>query len=488
MNHGYEKKGEDERSTIESSPLSRRAFLRLAGVSGAALSVGGGFGVLIAACGGEEAAVTTTMATASTDTTAATTMAGGETTVVTAAENGPDIKLGLVAPKTGALGTYGFADEWWRPHAMAAIGDGIVLGDGKKHKIQVSVRDTQSDSNRAAQVAADLILNENAQMIMSSGSPDTVVPMADQCETLGRPGICIAAPWQAIFARPTTPKEGYKWIWGNCLGSEQTMVNYLEMFNQVPNNKIVGMLFPNSADAAAWMAPSAAPAVFEEVGGYKLVVPDFYPEGAEDFTSQITVFKREGCDIICGSNTPPSFTNFVKQAVQQGFKPKILSSGLVLGFPEVPADLSGTCLNMSGEMAFNPLWPFKDSLTGMTCQEIADEFEEELGRQWSMVIGTYGGFEWCVDILKRAADPEDPESLVAVIPATNCETIQGPVDFTQPVDMNSRHCVPNNVKCPFAGGQWVKGTGKWKVDYVQCSNAAAEETTPTAKALPMVYF
>ncbi len=53
----------------EHGAVSRRQFLKMAGVAGAALGIGGGLGGLLAACGEEES--TTTSAAGETTTTAA---------------------------------------------------------------------------------------------------------------------------------------------------------------------------------------------------------------------------------------------------------------------------------------------------------------------------------------------------------------------------------------------------------------------------------
>ena len=479
---------EGERGILSAKPVTRRDFLKIAGIAGATIGAGAGLGGLVAACGGTTTTTTaaTTATTSGSATTATTAASGSTTTVSAAATAGRDLKIGLVEPKTGPLASFAIADDWWVAWGQDATKDGIVGGDQKTHKIQILRADSQSDSNRAAQVAGDLILNSNVDMILSSGSPDTVVPVADTCETNGTPGLFNFSPWQATFFRDTTPKEGYKWIWGYCLGSEQSIADFSDMFDKIPNNKIVGMLFANDADAQAWMAPNAAPAVFA-AKGYKLIVPTYYTPNAEDFTAQIGQFKKAGCDLLCGTNNPPDFVNFFKQAAQQGFKPKLASSGKALLFPQVPEALLASGYNFIGEMSWSPAWPFKDSLTGKTCQEMADDFETKSNMQWQQTIAEYAKFEWAIDVFKRATNPEDKATVTAAVPTTKLDTCAGPIDFTQPIDANGNHPVLNNVKPVYAGGQWVKGTGKWKLDFVECSNAAAPGTQVVATPLPMVY-
>jgi hypothetical protein len=90
--------------------VSRREFLKLAGIAGAVVGVGGGLGGVLAACGGTSttttAATSATTTGATTATTAApassTTAAAVQTTTSAAAavEAGREIKLGVVSPLT----------------------------------------------------------------------------------------------------------------------------------------------------------------------------------------------------------------------------------------------------------------------------------------------------------------------------------------------------------------------------------------------------
>jgi branched-chain amino acid transport system substrate-binding protein len=460
--------------------MTRRTFLKMAGLAGATAAAGAGLGGLLAACGGEQ---TSTTAGGTGGTTAGET--GAQTTVAAGAESGRKLKVGVVAPMTGALATFAVPVDWWVAHGTEAVKGGVACADGKTREIEVLVRDTQSDSNRAATVTADLIQVDNADLVLASGSPDTVNPSADQAEALGTPGLYNQSPWQAFTNGRSMPAEGFQWTYMHCIGSEQTMINFCEMYDQIPNNKTVGMLFANDADAAGWMDPSAAPKIFSDKG-YKLVVPDYYTPGAEDFTAQISKFKKEGCDIICGTNNAAEFTNFWKQCYQQGFQPKLVSSGKCLIFPEAIQAMGDIGYGLLGEVNWHPKWPYKDSLTGMDGPALAAEYEAKTGHQWTGALKFYALFEWAIDIFKRAANPEDKQSIVDAIKTTKFTNIVGECDFTAPVDANGRHVSPNVVKAAYAAGQWVKGT-KWPVELVLTSVAECPGAEIEAKVQPMTY-
>lgn len=442
--------------------VSRRDFLRLAGVAGIAVAFGGTAGGLLSACGDEEAPSTTTTSANTTSSsspsaTTGTSETSGSTSVSSGPTGGRPIKVGVAAPRTGALALFAVPMEWYVSHIKEATKDGVLCGDGTTRQLDIIIRDTQSDSNRAASVTADLIQVDGVDIMTAGGSPDTVNPSADQCEALGCPGLFNQSPWQAFAYGRQIPEEGFKWTYLHDIGSEQTITNFVYMFDQVPNNKVVGMLFANDADAVAWMDPSAAPKVFAEKG-YTLVTPDYYMEGAEDFTQQISVFKKEGCDIICGTNNPPSFINFWKQAYQQGYQPKLVSSGKALIFASAVEAMGDIGNGLIGEVTWHPRWPYKDSVTGWDGAQIVEDYEAVTQTQWTCALKGYALMEWVVDIFKRAANPEDKESVVEAIANSNFTNIVGHCDFTSPIDVNTWHPVKNVYKAAYSGGQWVKGT------------------------------
>ena len=107
-------------------------------------------------------------------------------------------------------------------------------------------------------------------------------------------------------------------------------------------------------------------------------------------------------------------------------------------------------------------------------------------------LSAYNMMQWMVDVLKRATNLDDKESIVEAIRMTNTVTASGPIDFTSPVDANpmtpdSYHPAINCRKQPFCGGQWRKGTGKWPYENVICSVLAAKGVEVQGKVEPMVY-
>ncbi len=470
-----------------SEAVSRRDFLKIAGVAGATIGLGAGLGGLVAACGGEEATTTTAAAATTTTAAAATTTTGaapGSTTTVSAAvEEGREVKLGFVTPQTGPLAPFGAADKYCLDHFNETIGDGVVLGDGKMHKITTLLEDSQSNSNRSSQVAGDLIQNSKVDIIMAASSADNVIPVSDQAEAFETPCISCDTPWQAWFmGRNGDPKVGFKWTYHAFWGQEDNFGIYFDLWSQVPNNKIVGVMWPNDADGnnyrAKWPDPMTA-------AGYTIVDGGSFQDGTEDYTSIIDKFKKAGAEIISGVMSPPDFTNFWKQCKQQGYTPKIAGVGKALLFPQTGDALGAIGENLCTTVWWHPTYPFTSPLTGETCQQFADNFTAKTTKQWTQPLLHFMVFEWAIDVLKRTKNVDDKNDIIAQVGTTNVGTIDGPVDFTQPVGAEGgTRPVPNVVRTPLSGGQW-RPSDQWTYDLVQCSNAGWPMIPITSTLLPL---
>lgn len=441
--------------------VSRREFLKLAGVAGATVGAGAGLGGLITACGGGTdtttsagAATTAPTAAGSTDT-----AAGSTTSVQAGAEQGKGLKVGIVVPMTGPLAEFGAPTEYLTKKVREVTAGKIVTKDGKERALEWIENDNQSDSNRAAQVTGDLIQNDKVNLILAEGAPDSVLGPADQCEALGCPGLFCNLPWTAFtFGRGNDGKTPFQWTYGATVGTQENGRAALSAFeNYKPGtNKKVALLYPNNANGIEYAdMKNGIPPLLDQAG-YKYVMPDLYPPGAEDFTQQISVFKKEGCEMLMGSGVTPEFSNFFNQAVQQGFTPPLVSNGIALLFPSAPEAIGSTAENLIMEIAFDPKLPYKSPLTGQTCQEIWDEYEQTTGKQGQGILNAIRLYEWTVDVFKRAENVEDPASIIEAVKTTKLDSAAYPIDFTLPVgDKQRPH--PNVFVVPVLAGQWQKG-------------------------------
>jgi branched-chain amino acid transport system substrate-binding protein len=91
------------------------------------------------------------------------------------------IKIGYISPQTGPLAGFGEADDYVLDEVREQLKNGIQIG-GDQWQVEIIAKDSQSSSNRASELAAELILRDEVHMILVGGTPDTTNPVSDQCE------------------------------------------------------------------------------------------------------------------------------------------------------------------------------------------------------------------------------------------------------------------------------------------------------------------
>jgi len=332
--------------------------------------------------------------------------------------------------------------------------DGIDIG-GTIHPVEIILKDAESDPNRAAQVAQDLILNEEVDLLMAHATPDMVNPVSAQAEANGIPCITADAPWQPWYFRDDlpSPEEGYQWGHHIFWGLEDIIGVFQGLWDTLPTNKVVGALWPNDADGLAWSSPDVGFPPVLEAGGYTLVDPGRYENLKDDFSAEISLFKEQGVEIVTGVMIPPDLGTFLTQASQQGFNPKFFTVGKAALFPATVETLpDGLGEGLTTEVWWTPSHPFTSSLTGQSAEELATAYTEFSGKQWTQPIGfVHALFEVAADVLARTTDIDSPEAIRDAIKATKLDTIVGTVDW-------SSGPVPSVSKTPLVGGQWQTGT------------------------------
>lgn len=363
---------------------------------------------------------------------------------------GAKIRIGYVSPQSGPLA--GFAES-------DAYNIESFLATSVGQNFEVIVKDSQSDPNRAAAVAKELIVDDEINLMIVASTPETTNPVATTCEAEGMPVISTKAPWQPWFigqqGNPGDPASwrpfdfAFHYFWG----LEDVIAVFLNMWNQIETNKQVGGLFPNDGDGNAWGDPNVGVGPGFAAQGYTLNDPGRYQNLNDDFTAQINAFKAANCDIVTGVVIPPDFTTFRNQALQQGFNPKIITVAKAILFPQSVEALGEAGHNLSSEVWWSAQHPFTSSLTGQSAGDLAADFTAKTGRPWTQPIGfVHSLFEVASNVMGRVDDPTDAEAVAAAIAATDVDTIVGKVAWNG-AGMPD-FAATNVTKTPLVGGQW----------------------------------
>ena len=363
--------------------------------------------------------------------------------------SGRVLKIGFIGPRTGALARFGEGNDFVLAGIRKAIGGGITI-NGAIYPIEILERDSQSDQKHASEIAAELIKTDHVDLMVASSTGATVNPVSDQCERNGVPCITTDAPWQSwFFGRGGTSEKGFDWTYHFFWGLGDLIAVFTAMWDSIPTNKVVGVLWPNDPEGIAYSDAKFGFPPALQAKGFKLVDPGRFETSAADYSAHITAFKKANVEILSGVLPPPAFATFWKQAGEQGFKPKIASVAKGILFPTAVEALGDRGAGLTTEVWWSPSFPFSSGLTGKNSAELCAAYEDETKKQWTQPLGyLHALFEVALDVLKRAKDVNSPAAIRDSILATNYNSIVGPIAWHgQPVK--------NVTKTPLVGGQWI---------------------------------
>lgn len=384
------------------------------------------------------------------------------------------VKIGYVSPQTGPLAPFGEADKWVIEQMKVAFKDGITIA-GKKHEVQIILKDSQSNPNRAGEVANDLILKDKVSLLLTAGTPETANPVSDAAELNEIPCISSVVPWQPwFFGRKGDPAKGFNWTYHIFWGLEDVIANFTNGWKSVQTNKKVGGLFPNDGDGNAWGDKELGfPKPLTQMG-FTLTDPGRFQNGTQDFSAQIAAFKKDNVEIVTGVVIPPDAKTFLTQAKQQGYKPKVITLGKALLFPGAIEALGDLGDGLTTEVWWSPSHPFTSSLTNQSAKSLAESYETSTKKQWTQPIGfAHALFEVASDALKRSKSLKASDVRDAVA-ASKLKTVVGDVAWGGPGPFK------NVSKTPLVLGQWNKGK-KYKYELSIVNNETAKNIPTDAK-------
>jgi branched-chain amino acid transport system substrate-binding protein len=404
-----------------------------------------------------------------------------------------NITIGWVHPLTGDLAGFGHADGFVIKKIMATspFKNGFKVG-GKTYNVTIKSYDSQSSVTRAGNLARTAILNDNVDMLFASSTPETVNAVATQAESLGTPLICSNIPWESWYlnlfpkGNPTKATEKAKYVTMYFLGAEHLAACFIPMWNrihsQLHTDKVVAAAFPNDPDGDAFR--QVFPPIVEGAG-YKFDMSSAYPDGTTNYSSMISAFKADRADFFTNVPEPPDFAAMWKQSLQQGFRPKLATVAKVLLFPTDAYAMGSEVYNVATDTWWVPTLPWKSTLSGETCQQMANEFEASGYGQWNANISNYSLFESAYAAFKTVSDPHDKEEVADAIHNVNIDALAGPLNFTGNGGgwIKPFGPAPGVAITPPAGVQWQKGT-KYPLECQVVDNTLQPNAKITADLLP----
>jgi branched-chain amino acid transport system substrate-binding protein len=390
---------------------------------------------------------------------ALTTAAGGVLAACSSGSGGPSassstgtINIGYIAPFTGAISGFASGDRYVIDtiRSTSAYAKGIKVGS-RTYQVNIIVADSQSDPNRASQLARQLILNNNVDMLLTSSTPETVNPVAVVAQTEGVPCVATNDPWESWYAglggNPAKPTAAFEYCTLFFFGLKDLNDCFVPMWNRVKApTKNVALQYPNDADGNAFRAVLP---LLMHADGYIPIDGGAYNDGTVDFSPMITKFKQEDCQYLSNCPLPPDFNRFWRQANRQGWKPRLATVAKVLLFPADTVPLGPLVNNIATDSWWGPYMPYKSSLDPtLNARKLSDNFTAQTGRQWVQSIGgTYSLFEVAHHAFRSVSDPHDRAEVANAIHKVNYTGMSGHLNF-------SGGPAPGVAITPLAGVQW----------------------------------
>ena len=413
--------------TPQDQPISRRSLLKGMGAGTFAVGASG----LLAACSSG--------------------LKGGGTSA------SGTINIGFITPLTGGLAGFASGDRYVLSQISqtSAYKKGIKVGS-KTYKINVLVRDSGSSPATAGQVAQKLITQNHVDLMLTTSTPETTLPVATVCEKLHTPCLSTVVPWEAWYAglggNPLSPTKKIQYCTMFFFGLKEFQGCFAPMWNRVKTDKVVACQYPNDPDGTAFRQ-GFEPLI--RASGYTVVDGGKYADGTTDFTSMISLFKNKHAEVFSNCPLPPDFNVFWKQASQQGFKPKLATVAKVLLFPADTVALGALVNNVATDSWWGPYMPNTSSLTGESAKTLADGYQASTGNQWVQSIGsTYSLFEVAKEAFTQVSDPHDAAEVASTLHQVSYNGMSGALNFaTGPA--------PGVAIINPVGVQWKKSTGKY---------------------------
>lgn len=313
------------------------------------------------------------------------------------------IKVGRVVPITGPLADVGKDTPWVDENKLGPINKagGLVVG-GQRCKIQYQIYDSKSTVAGSAEAATRAILSDKVDFLLAQGTPDTTNAPSDLCERNLVPCVMTNTPVEAWLFGPDGKPKTYKYAYEFFFSVPDLVANHLGMIKSLPGgfNGSIGYLYPNDPDGTVF-ASLFDPAYKKE--GWKPTDPGRFAQGLPDFSSIINQFKRNKVEVVTGVLAPPDLQNYLQQAAQAGFKPKMYVIDKATGYPEPMNAIGKPGYGILSVNFWSPAYPGRSKFGGYDGQGLVDAYEKATGKQYIPPLGyDDASYDILLDAIQRA--------------------------------------------------------------------------------------
>jgi branched-chain amino acid transport system substrate-binding protein len=355
------------------------------------------------------------------------------------------IRVGRVVPLTGPLLDLGRETPWLDENKIGPINaaGGLQVGD-QQCMIEYTIYDSEGTMAGSAEAATRAILEDEVDVLMAQGTPDTTNAPADLCERYQVPCITSDTPIEAWLFGPDGQPKDYNYTFHFFFGVPDLVANHIGMIQSIPGgfNGNIGYLYPNDPDGVVF-ASLFDPAFREQ--GWVPTDPGRFAQGLPDFSAIINQFRREQVEVVTGVLAPPDLQNYLQQAAQMGYAPRMYIIDKGTGYPEPMRALGEFGVNLLSVNFWSPAYPGSSKYGGYDGQGLVDLYESQNeGAMYSPPLAySDATYDVLFDALERAGTT-DRDALLAALAATDLDTVVGRIKFNE----------QNYSVQPLGGAQW----------------------------------
>jgi branched-chain amino acid transport system substrate-binding protein len=342
---------------------------------------------------------------------------GGDKTAATSAD-GVEVKIGHVAPLTGAIAHLGKDNENGARLAIEEINKSGLIIDGKKVVLTLLPEDDAEDPKTATQVAQKLVDAKVAGVVghLNSG---TSIPAS---KIYSDAGITQVSP---SATNPDYTKQGFKTTYRLVATDAQqgpALANYV--INTLKAKTVA--IIDDSTQYGKGLADEFEKTI--KAAGVKVVTREASNNKATDFKAILTKVKGKKPDVIMYGGMDATGGPLTKQAAELGIKAKVVGG-------------DGMCTEKLSELAGDAVINVTCSEAGMALSKMAQgaDFQKRYKERFNADVQIYAPFTYdavyvLVDSMKRA-NSADPAKILAAMPDTKMQGLVGNIAFDDKGDM-----------------------------------------------------
>ncbi|MFH1221258.1 MAG: ABC transporter substrate-binding protein [Candidatus Eisenbacteria bacterium] len=233
--------------------------------------------------------------------------------LVSCAQKENVIKIGLVAPLTGDVKTFG---ESTKNGFMMAVEEANSAGGIAGKQIKVYVSDDKNDPTEAANAGSKLINQDGVKLIVGSVSSKCSIPLSELCEGMGAVMITPTSTATKVTVREDGSRKAL--IFRACFIDPFQGAVAAKFALDNLKAKTSAILYDVSNDYVKGLAEFYRDSFTK--GGGTVVGYESYAKDDPDFSAILTKVKRENPDILYIPDYYNKVALIAKQARQLGIK------------------------------------------------------------------------------------------------------------------------------------------------------------------------